>query len=535
MAVSPGNFYIADMSVPTPSVPLPGETWDAIVIGSGIGGLAAAALLSLQAQQRVLVLERHSVAGGFTHVFGRRNYEWDVGLHYVGEVQQPDTVIRQLFDRITEGRLQWAPLPNVYDRVFVGDRVYDFVSGTEPFRAKLNEYFPQNTRAIDQYLAAVQSARKASKAYFAEKAIPRPLAWLFGPLLRRGFLRWTDCTTAEVLDRLTTNRELKGLLAAQWGNYGLPPAQSSFGIHAMIVSHYLEGASYPIGGAGRIVEAIQPVIERHGGRIMVKADVTEIMVERQRAVGVRLRDGREFRAARIISDAGLRNTVGRLLSPTGTGSGGVPPGWQAIPPSSGHLCLYVGVTKTAADLGLVGTNLWIHPDFNYEANLARSAADVEAPLPFLYVSFPSAKDPDFGRRHPGRATVEVIAPAPYGWFAPWQDTSWHRRGEAYEALKQRLTQRLQAGLVQQVPVLAGHIDYAELSTPLSTRHFTNHAAGETYGLSSTPARFRLRDLVPRSPIRGLYFTGQDVSTLGIAGALVGGALTASFILRRNLL
>jgi all-trans-retinol 13,14-reductase len=186
-------------------------------------------------------------------------------------------------------------------------------------------------------------------------------------------------------------------------------------------------------------------------------------------------------------------------------------------------------------LGLTGTNLWIHPDFNYEANLVRSAADVEAPLPFLYVSFPSAKDPDFERRHPGRATVEVIAPAPYAWFAQWQDTAWQRRGEAYEALKQRLSQRLQAGLVQRVPVLAGQIDYTELSTPLSTRHFANHAAGETYGLSSTPARFRLRELVPRSPLRHLYFTGQDISTLGIAGALVGGALTASYILRRNLL
>lgn len=522
------------MNAAASSAPIPSETWDAIVIGSGIGGLTAAALLSIHAEQRVLVLERHAVAGGYTHVFERRDYEWDVGLHYVGQVHQPDNLVRQLFDRITERRLQWAPLPTVYDRMIVGPREYDFVSGAEPFRAKLKAYFPKEARAIDQYLAAVRSAQKASKAYFAEKVLPAPIAGLLGPLLRRRFLRWTDCTTATVVDRLTTNRELKGMLTAQWGNYGLPPAQSSFGIHAIIAGHYLEGASYPVGGAGRIVETVRPVIERNGGGIVMKAEVAEIIIRQQRALGVRLRDGREFRAARIISDAGCRNTVGLLPASGSKPSNGFWD-WQTIPPSTAHLCLYVGLKKNAAELGLAGTNLWIHPDFDHDANQARFAADPAAPFPFLYVSFPSAKDPDFARRHPDRATVEVITPAPYAWFARWQDTAWKRRGEDYEALKHNFTQRLLAGLVQQLPALAGQIDYVELSTPLSTRHFTNHAAGEMYGLSATPARFRLRCLTPRTPVRNLYLTGQDISVLGITGALVGGALTASAILRRNLL
>jgi len=88
--------------------------------------------------------------------------------------------------------------------------------------------------------------------------------------------------------------------------------------------------------------------------------------------------------------------------------------------------------------------------------------------------------------------------------------------------------------VRQVPALAGKIDYAELSTPLSTRHFMNHAAGEMYGLAATPGRFRLRCCRPHTPVRNLFLTGQDVATLGIVGALAGGILTASAILRRNL-
>src|SRR5580704_10557961 len=86
------------------------DQWDAIVIGSGIGGLAAAALLAKHGGKRVLVLERHYVAGGFTHTFHRPGYEWDVGVHYVGQVQDAASPLRRIFDRLTDGRLKWNPM-----------------------------------------------------------------------------------------------------------------------------------------------------------------------------------------------------------------------------------------------------------------------------------------------------------------------------------------------------------------------------------------------------------------------------------------
>jgi hypothetical protein len=134
-----------------------------------------------------------------------------------------------------------------------------------------------------------------------------------------------------------------------------------------------------------------------------------------------------------------------------------------------------------------------------------------------------------------RPAIEVVALAPYSWFEAWQETSWKRRGPAYDAFKQELSIPLQNEIEQRVPAVSGKIDYAELSTPLSTRHFMNYEWGESYGLSATPARFRLRCLTPRTPIRNLYLTGQDVVSLGVIGALLGGVVTASAILRRNLM
>jgi all-trans-retinol 13,14-reductase len=510
-------------------------SWDAIVIGSGIGGLATAALLSDYADQRVLVLERHYVAGGYTHVFHRPGYEWDVGLHYIGDVQNEQSIVRRAFDRITDGQLKWAAMPDVYDRFVIGNKTYEFVSGVERFRARMKDYFPRESVAIDRYIAAVQAVHRATEPFFAEKAIPRPIAYLLGGLMRAPFLRWANRTTAEVLRGFTRNNELIGVLAAQWGDYGLPPEQSSFGLHAIVANHYFEGASYPVGGASRIAETVAPVIERSGGKIVVNAEVAEILQHDKKAIGVRMADGREFRAGTIISDTGARNTFDRLIPGTDRALEKVRAEIRGIPPSSAHLCLYVGIKDSAANLGITGTNLWIHPTHDHDANVTRVTADSRLQFASLYLSFPSAKDPDFERRHPGRATVEVVALVPYDWFERWQETKWKRRGQDYETLKKELSMRLQRELEHRVPALSGKIDYTELSTPLSTRHFMNYQHGESYGLSATCERFRLRCLTPRTPIRNLYLTGQDVVSLGVTGALLSGIVTASVLLRRNLM
>ncbi|HXX37800.1 MAG TPA: NAD(P)/FAD-dependent oxidoreductase [bacterium] len=511
-------------------------SYDAIVIGSGIGGLTVAALLAKHAERKVLVLERHYVAGGFTHVFHRPGYEWDVGVHYIGGVNSPRSDVRAAFDHVTEGRLQWSPMPDVYDRIHIADRSYDFPTGLERFRDRMKQYFPEEAVAIDRYLDAVHAAVQASGLYFAEKALPGPLARAIGGPLRARFLRFADQTTAQVLGRFTRNPELTAVLTGQWGNYGLPPAQSSFGMHAIVAHHYFEGGAYPVGGASSIAASITPVIQRGGGRIAVGAEVAQIMLDGdRRAIGVRMADGRELLSRVVISDAGAVNTFSRLL-PAGACAGlGVLEEIESVPPSTGHLCLYVGVKRDPDVPDFDATNLWIYRDADHDGNLARFADDPDAPWPALFISFPSAKDPSFAGRHPGRSTIEVIAPAPYRWFERWGDTRWKRRGKDYDDFKQRLAARLLRALEHHVPAARGRIDYSELSTPLSTRHFAGYQRGEIYGCGTTPARFRMRSLGARTPIRNLYLTGQDACSPGVTGALFGGAMAASAVIGRNLI
>lgn len=510
------------------------ENWDAIVIGSGIGGMTAAVLLGEFGGKRVLMLERHYEPGGFTHTFRRPGFEWDVGLHYIGQVQDARDRVRRTFDHMTGGEVRWQAMPVVYDRVEVSGRRFDFATGLERFRSDLKSWFPGEARAIDQYLASVQASNRASNLYYTEKAVPGPIAAVAGGLMRGPHLKWARRTTREVLESLTRNQELIGVLTAQWGDYGLPPAQSSFAIHATIAEHYFAGGSYPVGGAGVIAAAMVRRIDQQGGKLVTSAEVAQILTDRGDAVGVRMADGRQFLAPVVVSDAGAANTFERLLPRELPAVDALRTKLRGIAASTAHLSLYVGLSKSAEELGLAGTNLWIYPSFDHDVNVERFSQDLDAPFPFLYISFPSAKDPDFERRHPGKSTIEAIVMVPYAAFTRWAETRWKRRGEEYDTLKQRLAARLREEMERQVPTAAGHIEHAELSTPLSTRHFMNYGQGEIYGLSATPARYALRELGARTPVRGLFLTGQDVASLGVVGALFGGVMSASAVLKRNL-
>ena len=109
------------------------DHYHTILIGSGMGSLSAAAILSKEGH-KVLVLERHYTAGGYTHVFKRKGYEWDVGIHYIGEVQNPNTPIRKMFDYISNDKLKWADMGEVYDKIIIGNKTYDFVKGVKNFK-----------------------------------------------------------------------------------------------------------------------------------------------------------------------------------------------------------------------------------------------------------------------------------------------------------------------------------------------------------------------------------------------------------------
>jgi phytoene dehydrogenase-like protein len=499
----------------------PNHDADVIVIGSGMGGLATAALLARLHGRKVLVLERHYRAGGFTHTFSRRGgFEWDVGVHYVGEMGGPG-MMRSALHVSTGGGVRWSRMPETYDRLVFPGFEFGVRAGKKNFRDDLASAFPSERRAIDRYFHDVDRAASWMNVLGMRSSAPAPVAAIAGALLA-GRGRLALRTTRSWLDEHVRDERLKAVLGARWGDYGLPPSRSAFLAHAVITAHYYDGGYYPSGTSARIAEGATRVIEAAGGSVRVRAEVERILVEGGRAIGVRLAGGEELRAPVVVSDAGARATFLRLLPEE------VPLPFRdelrATPRSMSHVSLYLGLSRSAAELGVQGENLWLHDDLDHDRMWDRGAELLQGHSPQTYVSFPSLKDPE-ARGH----TAEIISGLDGSHFERWAGTRWMKRGEEYEAVKERIADALLADAERRLPGLSKLVVHRELSTPLSTAHFTGHPGGEIYGLPATPDRFARRWLRSPTPVKGLYLTGADALMLGIGGAVMSGVMCTAAI------
>ena len=210
-------------------------------------------------------------------------------------------------------------------------------------------------------------------------------------------------------------------------------------------------------------------------------------------------------------------------------------GLNNIKPSVSHACIYIGLNATDEVLQLPKHNIWYYENYDLDAANEQHLKVKDSPSPVFYISFPSAKDSSWQTKHPGTASIQVIGSYPYEWVQQWENTQWEKRGDEYDAKKEALKQAFLEKLIKILPQIKDHIELCELSTPLSTKHFSNYNKGEIYGLEHTPERFRLKLLRPRTSYKNLYITGQDVLCVGVSSALFSGIITAICVLKKNLL
>lgn len=504
--------------------------YDAIVIGSGIGGLSAASLLTQLAGKRVLVLERHFKLGGFNHAFIRKGYHWDVGLHYVGDMA-PRSQSRRVLDLITGPKLQWERMPEVFDTFHYPGFEVGQPSDPAAYQRLLTERFPEEALSIACYFADVRRLTAWFAREVASWSMPAPvraaIALINAPLRRTAL-----STTREYFQRHFSDPRLRAVLASQWGDYALPPSRSAFVMHCVIVAHYLHGAWYPTGGSDVMTDEICSIITAGGGACLVNHEVEEILVEGGKVTGVRATANKggkhaaqvDFRAPIVISDAGARNTYQRLLAP------------DLVPQQLANKLIhaergvasvtaYVGLKDSPAKLGFTGGNHWYFDTLDHDKTWYTSSRVLEGRAGSAYLSFPAMKD-SRATKH----TAEIITFIDPFHFDEWRDTSWMRRGEKYDRLKETIATALVDLVERHHPGFADLVDHVEVSTPVTVEEFAAYDSGSFGDLACTPARFMDRLVPARGPVRGLYLTGADACSLGIVGAAMGGVFCAGAVM-----
>ncbi|MFI0987767.1 phytoene desaturase family protein [Streptomyces exfoliatus] len=511
------------------------DQWDAIVVGSGMGGLVCAAYLAA-AGRRVLVLEQHDVAGGNSHVFRRRRaYEFDVGVHYLGDCG-PDGVLPAIFSGLgLAGRVTYREMDrDGFDRITLPGLTLDVPVGWERYTERLTRAFPEYAEGITRFTGIC--ADVAAEARF--------LMLSDGDLTGTELLartavtvRWGRRTLAELFDHCGLPPRVRTVLAAQSPNYGMGPHEAVVSRHAAVTDHYLRGAYYPEGGGQVLPAALVEALEAHGGELRTKCRVARILVEDGRVTGVGTTDGALLKAPLVVSNADYTRTVLELVGEEHLGRRTADKTRQArmaLP----FATLYLGLDRELPDRP--NANLWWFRDDDIETAYRRLAEERSGPVPFLFVSFASLKDP--GARNvcpPGHSNLQVmtLCPPGYGYWGAHTGPAAgerYRRNQGYQERKAQLTESLLSAAETALGPLRDHITHLEAATPLTHERYTLASGGTPYGLARWGTGGSRPDT--RSTIEGLHVVGASTRYgSGIAGAAVSGMACAAQILERRLL
>ena len=428
--------------------------------------------------------------------------------------------------------------------------------GTERVREELCRHFPEESEAIDRFLAVMERAKWQAGQFSTFKIFPRWLQFLTSQFLCSTYIRYASMTTEEALSEFTSDGRLKTVLSAFGGDLGESIADGSFAMQAAVLGHVIEGCYYPEGGPPQFARGLVPTIRKAGGDVLVNACVAEILIERGRATGVRMANGDIIRSkAGVVSDAGFRNTLFKLL-PKSIIQGPLARLAEAVNRVSGgisHVFTFVGFNATNEELGLRSCSFYYIPcnvsrsmdaskiqDFYRATLLDPHVEDVSAGIVFA-----SAKDPYYSSLiMPGKSTAIIFSEARDADFLGLMENAdiadvgakfsrrAKRRSDRYNKAKEIVKSKMIRSLLLNFPHVEPFIDVVEVATPLTMLDFTLRT--ETLGLRHTPQRMCDMELRPDCNVPGLYFTGQDVSFAGWAGAMTGAMVTAQRILGYSL-
>jgi len=482
--------------------------YDAVVIGAGLGGLAAATTMAHNGLS-VLLLERHNVPGGYATSFVRGRaaggppYEFEVALHELSGIGPPESrgnVYRVLEHLGVADKVEFLHVPNLYRAVFpqpapgTGQALdITLPVGREAFETRLADAFPHEADGIHRFMGRVFDFGREYAHFLRDRRQTHPLAV---PFRFPNFVRYLPVTWGQVLDRDVKDPAARAVLSQYWGYVGLPPSQISFVYMASTLAAYVRrGAAFPRGRSQALSNAFLSTFEELGGEVRLNCGVQRITTTNGRVTGVITEEEETIAADWIVSNADPITTCRDLI-----GADRVPPGFftglQSSKVAASTINVYLGVARPPEALGLTEHEIFVNADYDFERHYEGMKAIT--PPEAIAVTCYNAVYPDISP--PGTSMVVLTALA-YG--EPWYEVP----PAEYVATKNRFAGAMLDLAERIAPDLRRYAEVVEVSTPLTNMRYAGTMGGSIYGFSQPPRDNMLWRMDYKGPLEGLYFAG----------------------------
>ncbi|MHA1519284.1 MAG: phytoene desaturase family protein [Promethearchaeota archaeon] len=488
--------------------------FDVIVVGAGLGGLAASAELALN-NKKVLLLEKHESPGGYASSFVRGRFEFESSLHQidsVGTVDKPGH-LGKFFKELglIPERLKFFQAPEIYCSMFDDRKKYVLPFGLKEYEDKLVSYFPKEERQIHKFMKVLIQIGEGLNVGI------KPLKLLFK---YPWFVRVLGLKLDEFLKKFFTNRRLINVISQLWGYIGQNPLDiNAIMFCAMMHSYLVNGGAFPNLTSHNLSLLIATRIRELGGTVKYNALVDRILMDGDRVIGVELLNKEHYYADAVINNLNPRCTLQKMIPPEK-----VPKSYlrRVLAPSIGPsiFCVYLGVNKPPEELGLTEYATFISKSENIgEICLKSGLQETGLIVATCYNKiFPNISPP-------GTSIITLIT------IQIGKD--WHTvPPQEYHSVKDKVANDLVSIFEKYLcPDIRQHIEVCEIATPLTAYRYTKNLDGSIYGSDSSVYNSPAFNLPHKSPIKGLYFCGAWIDGGGYSPNLGGGRIAAKKVIK----
>jgi all-trans-retinol 13,14-reductase len=476
--------------------------YDAVVIGSGLGGLSCAAAFARQGF-KPLVVEQHDKVGGFATAFSRPGgFTFDASLHSttVGERGGAFNLIWG-FPEITE--VEFKPHPHLFRAIYPDHDIRVQQKDPSVFVATLSSLFPEERAGIAGLFDDMKGlAGEVGRLQNAKGQVDMSRFPVEFPHLAK----FHQSTWGQMVDSRIRDPKLKTVLSSQWGYYGLPPSKLSCFYYAMPFMGYLTGGGfYPKGRSQDISNAFARFVESRGGKILLNTRAARILTTNGVASGVATADGKTFTARVVVSNASPFATLGQMIDDQSLGADYLAKCRQ-YSVSLSSFQVFLGLKEDLVKkVGIADSEIFYEPSYDSDASYAGAVkADVENGGVFLTLYdniYP-------GYSPAGKNTVNIMTLQGYDHWERFAADYHAGRKAEYRKEKERMAEVLirRAERVL-LPGLSSAIEVKEIGTPLTNVRYTGHHRGAIYGWDQTVNNSGRARVGHSTPIQNLYLAG----------------------------